>query len=98
MAAGFSHGADTRLFSHPVGQRGVEYLYKHLTHIFFDPFVENSTQKLSPFFCRYGEWRKLSFVILLLCRGQFNDDLFFRSRSHMGVNWTYWHPISLKKR
>ena len=55
MSAMFRHRTYTRLFSHPVCQCRVEYLYEVIAHILFYPFIKNCTEKVTPLFRTYGK-------------------------------------------
>ena len=68
MTAGPGHGTYTRLFAHPIGEGGIEYLDEDPAHILFDPFIEQITEEPAPLVCWYRE-RCQHHIFLLICRG-----------------------------
>ena len=40
----------------PIGQGCIEQLHKHLAHIFLDPLIVKTYQKVAPLFGLYGRW------------------------------------------
>ena len=70
MSASACQRTDTRLFAHPVCQRGIEKLDIIITDIFFQPFVEDRAEEISPFpgiDCKGGQ---LDICVLLFRRGE----------------------------
>ena len=48
MAARSRQYTGSRIGADPVGKRGIEILYKKLSDILFDPFLENRNQEIAP--------------------------------------------------
>ena len=63
VSASFCHRTYSRLFTHPVCQSGVEYLYVVVAYVFFHPFVKKSTQEIAPLLRSDGEIGQFSFLV-----------------------------------
>lgn len=55
MSAGLGQGADSWLYTYPVGQGRVKQLDEEFAHVFTYPFIEQSAEEVSPLLRRYGK-------------------------------------------
>ena len=81
MTACFSHCADTRLLTNPVGQGGVEKLDVVVSYIVTHPFVKDGAEKMAPLLrCdrEVGQWN----LLLISRTGQITSVSMWKNTFH----------------